>query len=157
MVAFDEDGTATSIEEKPERPKSNWAVTGMYFYDADVVDIAREVKPSARGELEITDVNRAYLERGDLRVTRLGRGFAWLDTGTPDSMHEASSFVRTLEHRQGIKIACLEEIAIENGWLTPGAVIDRAKTLGSGDYATYLVRRATELAEGQPTRRTTLA
>ena len=152
VVAFDGAGVATSIEEKPREPQSNWAVTGMYFYDNDVVAIARDVRPSARGELEITDVNRAYLARGDLNVTRLGRGFAWLDTGTPDSMHEASAFVRTIEHRQGIKIACPEEIAIENGWVDPDAVIERAYTLGSGEYARYLVRRAGELADGHTLR-----
>ena len=154
VVAFDEGGVATSIEEKPRVAKSNWAVTGMYFYDNDVVAMAREVRPSARGELEISDVNRAYLERGDLNVTRLGRGYAWLDTGTPDSMHEAASFVRTIEHRQGIKIACPEEIALENGWLEAEAVIARAKTLGSGEYARYLVRRAGELARNRPSRAT---
>ena len=146
VVSFDRDDRATDIEEKPETPKSNWAVTGLYFYSNDVLDIAAAVKPSARGELEITDVNRAYLEGGRLRVSRMGRGFAWLDTGTPDSMHEASAFVRTIEHRQGVKIACPEEIAIENGWVEPATVIERAKELGSGEYARYLKRRAGEMA-----------
>ena len=145
VVDFDANGIATSIEEKPEVPKSNWAVTGMYFYDNDVLDIAANVTPSARGELEITDVNRAYLERGDLRVNRMGRGFAWLDTGTPDSMHEASAFVRTIEHRQGIKIACPEEIALEQGWIDKGGMLARADAHGSSDYARYLRRRAGEI------------
>ena len=117
-------------------------MTGLYFYDNDVVDIARSIKPSMRGELEITDVNRAYLERGDLEVTKMGRGFAWLDTGTPDSMYEATAFVRTIEHRQGFKIACPEEIGMENGWLTPEDVITHAGKLGNGEYAQYLRRRA---------------
>lgn len=134
-------GTATSIEEKPEDPQSNWAITGLYFYDSDVVDIAKSISPSARGELEITDVNRAYLERGDLKITRLGRGYAWLDTGTHDSLHDASAFVRTLEHRTGIKISCPEEIGLENGWLSADEVARRAADMGSSTYATYLRRR----------------
>ena len=147
VVSFDpETGKASDIEEKPLVPKSNWAVTGLYFYDNDVLDIAASINPSKRGELEITDVNRAYLQRGDLFVQRLGRGFAWLDTGTPDSMHEASSFVRTIEHRQGIKIACLEEIGLENGWLTAEQVLAMATDLGKTDYAAYLRRRVEDLA-----------
>jgi glucose-1-phosphate thymidylyltransferase len=145
VVAFDAEGRATSIEEKPASPKSNWAVTGLYFYDNDVLGIVAGLTPSARGELEITDVNRAYLERGDLNVSRLGRGFAWLDTGTHDSLHEASSYVRTIEKRQGLKIMCLEEIALELGYLTPAEVIDRADRLGATDYAQYLRRRASEI------------
>lgn len=136
---------ATSIEEKPSDPSSNWAVTGLYFYDNGVLDIAAGLKPSARGELEITDVNQAYLERGDLKVTRLGRGFAWLDTGTHESLHDASSFVRTIEHRQGLKVMCLEEIALELGYLEPAQVHARAELLGNTEYAAYLHRRAREL------------
>jgi glucose-1-phosphate thymidylyltransferase len=140
-VAFDPVTlAASSIEEKPNNPKSNWAVTGLYFYDNAVLDIAAAIQPSARGELEITDVNRVYLERGALTVARLGRGFAWLDTGTPDSMHDAASFVRTIELRQGIKIACPEEIGLRNGWLGADAVLARAAALGKTDYATYLRR-----------------
>lgn len=132
---------AESIVEKPDQPRSNWAVTGLYFYDNDVLDIASSIKPSARGELEITDVNRAYLERGDLHVQRLGRGYAWLDTGTHDSLHEASSFVRTLEHRQGIKVMCPEEIGYDLGYLTADQIIERAAKLGKTEYAEYLRKR----------------
>ncbi|WP_333571119.1 glucose-1-phosphate thymidylyltransferase RfbA [Sphingomonas sp.] len=139
VVAFDpETGVATSVEEKPANPQSNWAITGLYFYDKDVVDIAKSIQPSARGELEITDVNRVYLERGDLHITRLGRGYAWLDTGTHDSLHEAGSFVRTLEHRTGVKIACPEEVAFEAGWLGADDLLKRAAGLGKTGYAAYL-------------------
>jgi glucose-1-phosphate thymidylyltransferase len=139
-----ETGHALSIEEKPATPKSSWAVTGLYFYDNDVVGIAASLQPSSRGELEITDVNRAYLERGDLRVARLGRGFAWLDTGTHDSLHDAASYVRTIEKRQGMKIMCLEEIALELGYLTPDDLRRRSEHLGKTEYASYLLRRASE-------------
>lgn len=139
-----ETGRGITIEEKPSVPKSMWAVTGLYFYDNDVLQIAASLTPSARGELEITDVNRAYLERGDLRVTRLGRGFAWLDTGTHDSLHDAGSFVRTIEKRQGLKVMCLEEIALELGYIDSESVRRSADKLGKTEYAEYLRRRADE-------------
>lgn len=149
VVEFDrKSGSAISIEEKPAKPKSNWAVTGLYFYDNEVVDIAAHLKPSPRGELEITDVNRIYMERGRLSVERLGRGFAWLDTGTHDSLHEASAFVKTIEQRQGSKVMCPEEIALELGWLSPAAVVERAGKLGKTGYADYLRARAAEFADG---------
>lgn len=145
VIEFDGDtGDAVSIEEKPREPKSIWAVTGLYFYDNSVVEIAHGLKPSARGELEITDINRAYLERGQLRVARLGRGFAWLDTGTHDSLHDAAAFVRTIEKRQGMKVMCLEEIGLELGYLKPDDLRRRAEGLGDTDYAVYLRRRASE-------------
>ena len=138
VVSFDDNDIALTIEEKPEVPQSNWAVTGLYFYDNDVLDIAANVEPSHRGELEITDVNRAYLARGDLRVAKLGRGYAWLDTGTHESLHEASSFVRTIEHRQSMKIACPEEIGHDFGWIDDAKLEERVHYLGKTEYATYL-------------------
>jgi glucose-1-phosphate thymidylyltransferase len=142
VVDFDQAMKALSIEEKPAVPKSNWAVTGLYFYDADVVDIARSLKPSARGELEITDVNRAYLERGDLAVELMGRGYAWLDTGTPDSLLEAGEFVRTLESRQGLRIACPEEIAYRQGWISVQQLTALGDKLAKGDYGRYILQTA---------------
>jgi len=139
VVSFDNEKRAVSIEEKPKFPKSNYAVTGLYFYDNDVVDIAKHVKPSERGEVEITSINQVYLERGNLNVELLGRGFAWLDTGTHDSLLEASTFVQTVEHRQGYKIACLEEIAFNNGWLTNGQLMQAANALSKKGYGQYLL------------------
>ena len=140
VVELDAEGRPVSIEEKPQKPRSNVAVTGLYFYDADVCDIARGLKPSARGELEITAVNQAYLERGKLEVMRFGRGFAWLDAGGHDSLLEASHFVQTIEHNQGLKIACLEEIAFRNGWLDETALRDAAVEHGPSGYGDYLLR-----------------
>ncbi|OHZ01185.1 glucose-1-phosphate thymidylyltransferase RfbA [Salinicola sp. MIT1003] len=144
VVDFDEQGCATSIVEKPERPQSNWAVTGLYFYDSTVADIVNDLKPSARGELEITDVNNHYLRREELQVERLGRGFAWFDTGTHDSLVEASSFVQTIEKRQGQRIAIPEEIAFNNGWIDRAELLKQGAALSKNGYGTYLIR----LAEG---------
>ncbi len=146
VVDFDANGKAISIEEKPQNPKSHWAVTGLYFYDAQVVDIARSLKPSPRGELEITDINRIYLERGELSVESMGRGFAWLDTGTPDSMIEAGEFVRTLEARQGLRIACPEEIAARQGWISARDLSALGERLKKSGYGQYLLHVAHELA-----------
>lgn len=138
VVDFDQAGRARSIEEKPAKPHSNWAVTGLYFYDRDIVDIAKTIRPSARGEYEITDVNRAYLERGDLHVQKMGRGFAWLDTGTPDSFIDAANFVRAIERRQGLRICCPEEIAFEKGFIDAQQLSRLAEDLGKSGYGQYL-------------------
>ena len=142
VVEFDENQRAISLEEKPLKPKSHYAVTGLYFYDNDVVKIAKQVQPSERGELEITSINQAYLERGDLDVELLGRGFAWLDTGTHESLLEAGMFVQTVEHRQGLKIACLEEIGFHNGWLSREALLVQGNKLAKTGYGQYLLRLA---------------
>ena len=145
VVEFDNSGRARSLEEKPSKPKSNAAVTGLYFYDNAVVSYARNIKPSARGELEITDINRLYLEAGSLNVERLGRGFAWLDTGTFDSLLEASEFVATLERRQGMKISCPEEIALRLGFVSPSEIEPWLAQLGKSDYASYVKRVRSEM------------
>ncbi|URG51607.1 glucose-1-phosphate thymidylyltransferase RfbA [Pectobacterium quasiaquaticum] len=144
VVEFDQDFRALSIEEKPVKPKSNWAVTGLYFYDKNIVEMAKQVKPSHRGELEITTLNQMYLEQGNLNVELLGRGFAWLDTGTHDSLIEASQFIHTIEKRQGFKVACLEEIAFRKGWLSKQQVADEAKVMSKTSYGQYLTQLIAE-------------
>lgn len=148
VVAFDGHGKVTSLEEKPAKPKSNYAVTGLYFYDNAVVDLSREIQPSERGELEITDLNRIYMDQGKLHVELLGRGFAWLDTGTHDALLEAGHFIQTIEHRQGMKVACLEEIAFNNQWLTVDDLCQKGETLGKTSYGQYLSRLAFEAQQG---------
>ncbi|HRK32055.1 MAG TPA: sugar phosphate nucleotidyltransferase, partial [Tepidisphaeraceae bacterium] len=140
VVEFGKDRRALSIEEKPKQPRSNWAVTGLYFYDAEVVNIAKNLQPSARGELEITDVNRTYLSRGTLEVQPMGRGVAWLDTGTYDSLLSSSQFVQTLEERQGLKVACIEEIAFARGFINAAQLEKLADVAGKSDYGNYLRR-----------------
>ena len=144
VVEFDASNRALSIEEKPAEPRSNWAVTGLYFYDGKAAEIAANLKPSKRGELEITDLNRVYLERGELNVERMGRGYAWLDTGTPDSLIEAGEFVRTLEKRQGFRIACPEELAFRAGWISREQLVRLGEAIGKSDYGRYLLAVAHE-------------
>jgi len=146
VVAFDKNQKAISIEEKPTHPKSNYAVTGLYFYDNSVIDIAKQIKPSHRGELEITSVNEVYLKQGNLNVELLGRGFAWLDTGTHDSLMEAGLFVQTVEHRQGYKVACIEEIAFRNKWINKAQLLELAKPLSKTGYGQYMIEIAEETA-----------
>lgn len=147
VIEMGPDGMALSLEEKPKVPRSNMAVTGLYFYDSEVVEIARSLSPSARGELEITDVNRRYMETGRLTVEKMGRGYAWLDTGTPDSLLEAAQFVQTIEHRQGLKIACPEEIGLRNGWIEPDDVRARISRSPNSEYCRYLARLLNEPAQ----------
>jgi glucose-1-phosphate thymidylyltransferase len=149
VVEFDGAGRATAIVEKPKQPKSNWAVIGLYFYDHGVVDVARSLKPSPRGEFEITDVNAHYLKAGALKVERLSRGYAWLDAGTHDSLIQAGEFVRTIQHRTGLQIACLEEIALDKGWMTPAQVAARAAKLRTSDYGAYLTQILKEREAGR--------
>jgi len=144
VIEFDENFNALSIEEKPKKPKSDWAVTGLYFYDKDVVEMAKQIKPSARGELEITTLNEMYLAKGKLKVELLGRGFAWLDTGTHDSLMDASLFIHTIEKRQGFKVACLEEIAYQNKWLSREMLIESANALSKTSYGQYLLKLVKE-------------
>jgi glucose-1-phosphate thymidylyltransferase len=144
VAGFDKDGNVTSIEEKPENPKSNYAVTGLYFYTNEVIEIAKSVKPSERGELEITSVNEEYLKRGNLKVELMGRGYAWLDTGTHESLLEASNFIQTIEKRQGLKVACLEEIAFEMGYIGKDELLKLAQPLKKNGYGQYLIKRANE-------------
>ena len=149
VVEFDKSGNCLSIEEKPKEPKSNYAVVGLYFYPNKVVDIAKSIKPSARGELEITDVNKAFLNSGELKVKTLGRGFAWLDTGTHESLSQASTFIEVIENRQGLKIACLEEIAFRQGWISPDKLRELAQPMIKNQYGQYLLRVAEELPINQ--------
>jgi glucose-1-phosphate thymidylyltransferase len=145
VVELDDNDNIISIEEKPSHPKSNYAVTGLYFYDNSVIEIAKTIKPSSRGELEITAINQAYLDQGQLDITMLGRGFAWLDTGTFDSLLKASSFVQTIEHNQGNKIACLEEIAYRNNWISKSELLNISASIGNSEYAEYLVKISNEV------------
>ena len=148
VAEFDSSGKVLSLTEKPQHPKSHWAVTGLYFYDAQVLDMARDLKPGARGELEITDINQIYLKQGQLKVEKLGRGTAWLDTGTHDSLLQASNFIQTIEERQGLKISCPEEIAWSQGWISSEALAAQAEPLRKSNYGEYLLRL---LKMGQPT------
>jgi glucose-1-phosphate thymidylyltransferase len=144
VVSFDAAGNALAIEEKPQKPASSWAVTGLYFYDGAVVDVAKSLAPSPRGELEITDVNRSYLARGELRVEKLGRGIAWLDTGTPESLQQAASFIQAVQERQGLKICCPEEVAFRSGWIDAEALLRSAREMNMNEYGRYLARLAQE-------------
>ena len=147
-MEFDDHGQVLSLEEKPKKPRSRFAVTGLYFYDSSVVERARQVQPSARGELEITDLNRSYLQDGLLRVELMGRGMAWLDTGTPDSLHEASAYIRTLEHRQGMKVGCPEEVAYRMGWISAAQLEQLAQPLRKSGYGDYLLNLLDETEVG---------